>query len=448
MFQKKIVTALLLFSFVSVLSAQSVGGITTGATLYCDSLNSGFISLTSYNGQVLYWEASLDNEQSWINIPNTTSTQSYNKLTQTTSFRAIVKDGQFPSDTSSVSTITVYVPGNAGNLSGGGHYCDNSGNGILTITGAPGSIVYWQYCLTNGSNWNTINSTSSSLSYTAITKNTLYRAIVHTVPGCPDDTTSSVSFIIQPKTIAGSILKNDSLCYGAPGDTLYLSGSAGKILNWFRSEDNGNNWTILPDSSSFITYSTVTNTSWYKAVLKNGICPAETTTPAVIALYNSNPAYAGEDATITRHEKINLHGSGNGNASWNNPEYLSDPFSFNPAADPLNTTHYILTLTDTHGCITRDSVTVNVIVPIPTAITPNGDGVNDFFEIDKIEHYANNSLLIFNRWGNLVFKAKPYNNTWDGRSLNGHDLPDDQYYFVFDFGDGGKTITNYILIKR
>ena len=427
---------------------QTVGGVTTGAALYCDSINSGFISLTAYTGQILYWESSTDNGQNWTSLPNTTSTQSYNKLMRTTSFRAIVKDGLFQQDVSSVSTITVYVPGNAGKLTGGGLYCNDAGSGNITLSGSPGSIIHWQYSLENAPNWKVITNITSILNYTSITENTRYRVVVHTVPGCPDDTTAAIAFIIQPKTVAGTILKSDSLCYGASGDTLRLSGYAGKVLNWFSSKDNGISWLSLPDTAAFISYSTVTQTSWYKATVKNGICPTETTSPAIIALYNSNPASAGDNVTITRHEKINLHGKGNGNPLWSNPEYLSDANSFSPVADPMNTTTYFLTLTDAHGCITKDSVTVNVIIPIPTVITPNGDGVNDFFEIDKINNYTSNSLLIFDRWGKQVYKAAPYENNWNGKSEHGHELPDDLYYFVFDYGNGDQVLTNYILIKR
>ncbi|WP_317898033.1 gliding motility-associated C-terminal domain-containing protein [Aurantibacillus circumpalustris] len=429
-------------------SAQSIGGTTTGASLYCDSINSGFISLTNFNGAIVHWEMSTNNGQNWTHLLNTTSTQSYNRLKKTTSFRAIVQDGTAQADTSSISTLTVYVAGNAGILTGGGAFCEDAGNGQISLSSAPGPILYWQYSVTNGSNWIKINSTSTPLTYSSITESSLYRVVVKTVDGCPDDTTSTIVFKIQPKTIPGNILNADSVCYGEAGDTLHLSDFSGKLLNWFSSIDNGSNWTQLSDTTTYITYTTVTKSFWYKATVKNGICPMETTTPAIVALYNTNPANAGEDVTITRHEKITLRGSGNGFASWNNPEFLSDRSNFNPTADPMNTTNYVLTLKDLHGCITKDSVTVNVIVPIPTAISPNGDGVNDYFEIDKIDTYPNNSLIIFNRWGKQIFNASPYNNSWNGKSEGGHDLPDDQYYYVFDFGNGEKPVTNYILIKR
>jgi|GEM_PF-2421395 len=59
------------------------------------------------------------------------------------------------------------------------------------------------------------------------------------------------------------------------------------------------------------------------------------------------------------------------------------------------------------------------IITIPSGISPNNDGVNDYFVIIGIENYPNNKLIILNRWGDIVFEADPYNNDWDGTSKSG-----------------------------
>jgi len=72
--------------------------------------------------------------------------------------------------------------------------------------------------------------------------------------------------------------------------------------------------------------------------------------------------------------------------------------------------------------------TVKVIaLKIPNVFTPNGDGVNDRFEIRGLELYPENRLVIFNRWGNEVYSAKTYNNDWDGA-----DLSEGTYYYIFE----------------
>ncbi|MGZ3757715.1 MAG: CshA/CshB family fibrillar adhesin-related protein [Mucilaginibacter sp.] len=66
-----------------------------------------------------------------------------------------------------------------------------------------------------------------------------------------------------------------------------------------------------------------------------------------------------------------------------------------------------------------------VNLKIPNLFTPNGDGVNDFFEIRGLSNYPNNELIIVNRWGNEVFRQTNYQNKWDGTGLN-----EGTYYFL------------------
>ena len=69
-------------------------------------------------------------------------------------------------------------------------------------------------------------------------------------------------------------------------------------------------------------------------------------------------------------------------------------------------------------------------------LTPNGDGNNDLlvFRVVSVEdceiNYAKSEIIIYNRWGDIVFEASPYNNDWDGTNRNGNDLPPGVYYFV------------------
>ena len=55
---------------------------------------------------------------------------------------------------------------------------------------------------------------------------------------------------------------------------------------------------------------------------------------------------------------------------------------------------------------------------IPNVFTPNGDGNNDTFEIRGLDLFAENDIIIVNRWGNEVFKQTNYKNTWTGEGLN------------------------------
>ena len=76
---------------------------------------------------------------------------------------------------------------------------------------------------------------------------------------------------------------------------------------------------------------------------------------------------------------------------------------------------------------------------LPNTITPNGDGLNDLliFDILNTGDFPNSSIIVFNRYGDEVFEAKPYNNDWGG-TFNGKLLPQATYYYVLrlDLGEG------------
>lgn len=94
-----------------------------------------------------------------------------------------------------------------------------------------------------------------------------------------------------------------------------------------------------------------------------------------------------------------------------------------------------------------DSVTVTL--DIPNAITPNGDGKNDVLKIDGIEDYPNNELVIFNRWGDVLYKAKPYLNDWQGVNQSGGELPEGTYYYVLRLNvNDGKIYSGNMTILR
>jgi gliding motility-associated-like protein len=63
-------------------------------------------------------------------------------------------------------------------------------------------------------------------------------------------------------------------------------------------------------------------------------------------------------------------------------------------------------------------------------ITPNGDGKNDKWVVTKILDFPNNELIIYNRWGQAVYVAKSYKNTWDGTTDGGKELPVGAYFYL------------------
>lgn len=88
---------------------------------------------------------------------------------------------------------------------------------------------------------------------------------------------------------------------------------------------------------------------------------------------------------------------------------------------------------------------------IPEAITPNGDGFNDKFVIIGLENYPENSLRIFNRWGNLVYRKSNYDNSWEGYGnvrgqLSNDRLPPGTYYYHFKADKASIRKSGYIYL--
>ena len=97
---------------------------------------------------------------------------------------------------------------------------------------------------------------------------------------------------------------------------------------------------------------------------------------------------------------------------------------------------------------TEDTVKV-IKIAVPNAITPNDDGKNDALVIDGIEQYPENELVLFNRWGDILYKSKPYKNDWRGTNQSGQDLPEGTYYYVLRLNTAdGKILRGDMTILR
>ena len=70
------------------------------------------------------------------------------------------------------------------------------------------------------------------------------------------------------------------------------------------------------------------------------------------------------------------------------------------------------------------------LLEFPEAFTPNDDGINDLWQIEELDLFPDNDLIILNRWGNQVYYAKPYNNDWGGISSTGQRLNRGTYFYI------------------
>jgi gliding motility-associated-like protein len=131
--------------------------------------------------------------------------------------------------------------------------------------------------------------------------------------------------------------------------------------------------------------------------------------------------------------------------NWN---FGDNPPGTSPAQNPAYIYYangsYIVTqvVYDSYGCtdtarrvVKITNVTSEITALIPNAISPNGDGKNDFWHLEFIQSfYPNATVEVYDRWGVRVYSSVGYPKVWDG-SYNGHELPAASYYYVIDLKD-------------
>jgi gliding motility-associated-like protein len=106
--------------------------------------------------------------------------------------------------------------------------------------------------------------------------------------------------------------------------------------------------------------------------------------------------------------------------SWQPAITLSNPSTYNPIATPVVTTDYTVKGTDTQGCSAYDTIKVQVTDAnkssylMPTAFTPNNDGLNDCYRVRYWGIVEELEFSIYNRWGERVFFTTSRTNCWNG----------------------------------
>ncbi|MEN8927471.1 MAG: gliding motility-associated C-terminal domain-containing protein [Flavobacteriales bacterium] len=155
--------------------------------------------------------------------------------------------------------------------------------------------------------------------------------------------------------------------------------------------------------------------------------------PVIVNVHPYINISAGPYVNIPFGGSTQLKGSGGITYSWAPSSTLDNPNIADPIATPLSTTNYILTATSAEGCRFFSDVIVNVLdsIFVPNTFTPNGDGVNDTWQINLIDNFPKAEVTVFNRTGQIVFKTigYPVSARWDG-TRNGKSLPASTYYYT------------------
>ena len=173
-----------------------------------------------------------------------------------------------------------------------------------------------------------------------------------------------------------------------------------------------------------------------------------------LSVYDLPEVDLGPDTVVCGDEGIVLDAGTNGIAYlWSTGDITQEITVFMG-----DTERYWVEVEDLYGCMGGDTVRVrNCSVEfyfrdIPTAITPSdGNGLNDFWVIDKLQSFSQAVVEIFDRWGTLVWRSEPgYSEQWDGRNMNGQEMPMDSYHYVIQLNTGAEddVVTGIITVIR
>ena len=387
-----------------------------------------------------------------------------------------VSNGPCEEPSSAITTITIYNPDSPDAAAGEDQeFCTPFGGAVLAAN-APLQPAVGTWTLISGAGEITnVNAPNSTVFNLGLGEN-IFVWSIYNGPCANGLTTDTVSIFVNDLSVAAADAGMDQDLCGAPLE-LQLQGS----------ETIGNTatgtWTVLEGGADF---ENVNNEATYISNLQpgvntflwtvdNGFCGVTSDEVTLVVFDPELPsAFAGTDLEVCEDDFniFNLPASEAEFPATGVWTVLEGPIDIGDLTDPNSTvwslgsiqsplTPVVSTIVwtvDNGPCgASADTVSFTLLdcltLEIPDAFSPNGDGINDVFEIPNLFKYDNNSIKIFNRWGALIYEAAPYKNDWDGRSQHpatiGEELPVSTYYFILDLGEPNIPVYNgFIYLKR
>jgi gliding motility-associated-like protein len=169
---------------------------------------------------------------------------------------------------------------------------------------------------------------------------------------------------------------------------------------------------------------TPTRTTPYVLTVYDTIgCPKPGRDTVIVTVLPKVRAFAGRDTSVVVGQELQFNGSGGTSYVWSPSTGLSSVLISNPIGiydSETDSVRYKLVVTDQAGCVDSAFVLVKVFktnpyIFVPSAFTPNGDGLNDIIRpiavgIKQIKYFS-----IYNRWGQMVFTTRTNGQGWDGK---------------------------------
>jgi len=467
------------------------------STVVCSGSTASFTVAAIGTALTYKWRKGITPLSNGINVSGATSaTLTINAATvsdTSSQYNVIVSGICTPKDTSINFSLAVNTAPTITLQPSSVAVCVGSSASFTVVAIGTGLTYQWRkgsIPLSNGVNVSGV--TSATLTINAVTlsdTSSQYNAIVSGT--CiPKDTSINVTLSINLIPIAVANV-NTPVCIGSPINLTAQTVSGG-IYNWA----GANGYSSSAQNPVIAAASSANAGSYSLTVSSNGCVSAPVTTVVVInncadlsvikTVNNSHPII-GHNVIFT----IVANNNGPDNATGvlvtdslqSGYSYVSSTTTagmYNPSTGVWtigslnNSTSQTLTITamliakgnyintaiinsndvDTNtGNNTSTIETQPTDFNIPEGFSPNSDGINDLFVVRGINNYPANTFSIYNRWGNEVFSANNYQNTWDGKStkgvkVGGDELPIGTYFYVLDLGDGSDIFKGTIYLNK
>jgi gliding motility-associated-like protein len=259
----------------------------------------------------------------------------------------------------------------------------------------------------------------------------------------PDVTTS---YVLTTRSDGGGCADTDTVVVTASviDSSLLLDGKANYCID---SEDSavlrvkptaGIQWYMnnsMIGGADKPRYRATQTGEYYASLLNNDGCRINTPVQPIIIDEPRDPVtYPVEYAVLNFPLELEAREFGS-SVSWSPAVWLDNPASYTPVFEGQSDQLYTIEIKTPGGCVTVDTQLVKTVkqveVHVPTAFTPNNDGLNDFlrpilFGIKEVK-----SFRIYNRWGQLMFETKNERPGWDG-SFNGQKLTSQVVVWVLE----------------
>jgi gliding motility-associated-like protein len=176
----------------------------------------------------------------------------------------------------------------------------------------------------------------------------------------------------------------------------------------------------------------------------------------IVTVYNNPVANAGPDQFVTGQTTAQLDGApinNNETGLWSvisGTAEFSDPSSPKTTVNDLSENKNLLAWEVRNGVCAPSIDTLMITVHshvIPTLITPNMDGKNDYLVIKGFKASEKIELVVFDRRGVQVFRNENYDNKWNGVDLSGKPLDNDTYFYTIKSNDN-VSLSGYVMIKQ